>query len=111
MPFPVSTPTPAPSPHPTPVSAAPGSSLDIHFKLPDEPDTGAQNNPAGPSSTISEDIQAVQQNPQDARAWWVLGRAYYAQGQKNSAIQCFEQTLRLKPDNPQLKQWLENYEK
>ncbi|HTC19949.1 MAG TPA: tetratricopeptide repeat protein, partial [bacterium] len=109
--LPVSTPTPVPSLLPTPVSAAPGSSLDIHFRLPDEPDTDAQDNPVGSASEISQDIQAVQQNPQDARAWWVLGRAYYAKGQKNSAIQCFQQTLRLKPDNPQLKQWLENYEK
>ncbi len=108
------TPTPAlvPTVLPTPVPAASGSSLDIHFKLPDEPDGAPAENATGLSEDIksSEAAKAVEQNPQDARAWWLLGRLYYEKGQKNSAIQCFEQVLRLKPENPRLREWLKNYE-
>lgn len=107
-PAPVTVLAPPPPAAPTPVPVVPGSSLDLRFKLPEEEG-------AVPSETAEKDLaplkNAVEQTPQDAHAWWKLGMAYYHQGKKQDAIQCFEEVLRLKPDNPKLKAWLETYEK
>src|SRR5579871_399679 len=96
----------APAPTPAPVST--GSSLALRFKLPEEAGEG-------PGETGDKDlaplVAAVGQAPEDAQAWWKLGTAYYRLGKRGDAIQCFEQVLRLKPDNPKLRTWLESYEK
>ena len=109
-PTPVRAPSMVPTVQPTPVAANTGSSLNLLFKLPGNPG-GTEEAAPTPSAGIADEMQAVQQNPQDVRAWWALGQDYFKQGKRDSAIQCFEQVLRLKPDNPALKQWLETYEK
>ena len=98
----------APAALPTPAPVPAGSSLDLRFKLPEEAGVNPTGQPA--QEDLTPLITAVQQAPDDAQAWWNLGMAYYHKGQKQNAVQCFEQVLRLKPDNPKLKAWLENYE-
>lgn len=53
---------------------------------------------------------AVRQNPQDPNAWWALANCYRELGQKNYAVQCFEQVLKLQPQNRRLGDWLQQYE-
>lgn len=91
---------------PTPAPVSPGSSLDLRFKLPEE---GAPNETG--DKDLAPLVDAVGRTPEDAQAWWKLGTAYYRLGKKEDSVQCFEQVLRLKPDNPKLRAWLETYEK
>ncbi len=53
--------------------------------------------------------QAVQQDPQNASAWWAMGNIYCKFGQKAYAIQCFNRVLELRPDNGALRDWLGKY--
>ncbi len=97
----------------TPVPAArapaqPGSSLDLRFELPEE---AGENPGEEEEKNLASLVAVVGQTPGDAQAWWKLGTAYYHLGKKQDAIQCFEQVLRLKPDNPKLGAWIETYEK
>ncbi len=40
-----------------------------------------------------------------------MGMVYFRTGQKDYAVQCLEQVLRLEPENRKLAQWLEQYRK
>ena len=66
------------------------------------------------STDIAPEVQRlnglIQSNPNDYNAWMDLGRLYFKAGQKESAIQCFQQVLRLRPDAQTLKAWLEKYQ-
>ena len=53
--------------------------------------------------------KAIQQDSQNVRAWYALGRLYYMANQKDASIQCFEKALALRPDNAALKDWLQKY--
>jgi tetratricopeptide (TPR) repeat protein len=53
--------------------------------------------------------QEIQQNPRDVSAWRALGIVYYRFHQKDYAVRCFEQVLKLQPDDPKLFDWLEKY--
>jgi cytochrome c-type biogenesis protein CcmH/NrfG len=48
-------------------------------------------------------------NPEDAAAWGALGTSYFKSGQKADAIRCFEQVIKLRPDNKAFPEWLEKY--
>jgi tetratricopeptide (TPR) repeat protein len=81
----------------------------------------------GPSSTISNGekleregrykeaadtyIQAIQLNPQDAKAWYRLGMIYYQTHSKAYAVRCFEEVAKLKPEDHSLADWLGKYKK
>ena len=53
--------------------------------------------------------EAVKQDPGNSAVWWALGDLYVRSRQKNAAIYCFEQVLKLDHPNPQLTDWLEKY--
>jgi cytochrome c-type biogenesis protein CcmH/NrfG len=59
---------------------------------------------------IDQYEKATQTAPQDAQAWHQLGLAYWKAGKTGLAVQCLEQALRLNPDDPALKKWLEDYQ-
>ena len=105
-------PTPQAIPTATPVpvgSKSDAEKLKLFFSLPENQATPV----ATPNSPLEQKIQsfkdAIAQNPQDEKAWYQLGSLYYQQGRKEDAVQCFEQVLRLKPDNQKLRDWLMKY--
>ncbi len=53
--------------------------------------------------------QVLQQNSQDVSAWKALGSLYFRSHQKEAAVKCFEEVLKLEPDNQKLADWLEKY--
>jgi tetratricopeptide (TPR) repeat protein len=61
-------------------------------------------------SDVQTQKDAIAQDPQNAQAWYQLGGLYYKNGQKEDAVQCYEQVLRLHPDNQKLRDWLTSYE-
>jgi tetratricopeptide (TPR) repeat protein len=85
--------------------------LVIQFDLPDNAPNGGtsldQQAPTEPNIQLYRN--AIQQNPQDATAWWNLGNSYRQLNQKQNAVYCFEQVLKIQPNNPQLANWLEQY--
>jgi tetratricopeptide (TPR) repeat protein len=99
---------------PTPTAIPVGSKSDpdklrLFFSLP-----GGQPAPAANAvSPLDQKVlalkDAISQNPGDDKAWYQLGALYYQRGQKVDAVQCFEQVLRLKPDNQKLGDWLTKY--
>jgi tetratricopeptide (TPR) repeat protein len=52
--------------------------------------------------------QATQAEPNNAQAWQMLGTAFYFQGNKAKALQAFEKSLQLNPNNPQLQSYVNN---
>jgi len=53
--------------------------------------------------------QAIQEDPNNSKAWWALGQLYYSRGQKQYAIRCIEKVVRLNPSEKKLAEWLERY--
>jgi hypothetical protein len=86
--------------------------VELQFQLP-PPDTA----PSSEVKVISPEIQGaldeadkkVQKSPKDPVAWLTLGKLYFQLGRSEYTIQCFEEALRIQPDNLQLKTWLEQY--
>jgi predicted TPR repeat methyltransferase len=54
-------------------------------------------------------LKAIEETPQNPDPWLALGRHYWSTGDKEQAIQCFDQVLRLKPDFHALQVWLSRY--
>ncbi len=54
-------------------------------------------------------LQAIKSNPQDATAWYKLGNLYFQTHSKAYAVRCFEEVVKLKPENKSLADWLEKY--
>jgi tetratricopeptide (TPR) repeat protein len=107
-------PVPAPTPAPQAAPGAPapsGPSVQIKFKVPVEP--GEPGVEVLPKSKLEGEIQdamaLVKADPQNTRNWYQLGNLYFQAKQKESAVQCFEQVLRLEPNHPELRDWLEKY--
>ena len=103
-----------PAPAPTAMSPALDSSktsVQVKFTVPAGPgDAGVTTlSPTLQETQIQSFLQLVKKDPQNPKNWWQLGSLYYQTRQKASAIQCFEQVLRLKPDNQVLSDWLEKY--
>ena len=105
------TPTATPSPSVlgsafTPTPTAEPEKLQIFFALPDsQTSVDAQAN-----TQTAADIQAylvrIRENSTDAGAWLGIGVKYAQTGQKQRALQCLEEALRLQPDNAKAKAWL-----
>lgn len=88
-------------------------SLVVQFDLPDGSSpttTGADLEKEGKTKeAMAAYIAALKQNPNDAASWWALGNLYREQHQKTYAVQCFEQVLKLQPQNHPLADWLSKY--
>lgn len=85
--------------------------VELKFSLPDNP---AQEPTPSPSASrwtvaIQEYEKFLQEHPQNPQAWQVLGKLYFQNGRTGEALQCMEESLRLQPDNPALKGWLQKY--
>lgn len=86
-------------------------SLVVQFDMPDNPaPSGAELEKEGKrQEAIAAYVDALKQNPKDAASWWALGNLYRELHEKTYAVQCFEQVLKLQPDNRKLADWLERY--
>ncbi len=95
---------------PAPTPSQPKSQIAVHFELPAD---SAVTPGAGVSQTSDTVLESYEQNaqkhPNDSRAWRDLGIVYFRAGRRDSAIQCFEQALRLDPNDKELQGWLEKY--
>jgi len=93
---------------PVPVS---GSGVEMHFKIANDP--LAEGQALEKQGKLIEAVQvyvaSLKDAPRESPLWLALGRLYYQLGQKSYAIDCFENALKLKPDNPRLRDWLEKY--
>jgi tetratricopeptide (TPR) repeat protein len=113
------TPTPIPSPLPQPqptlsvpptATTKPSEKLKLVFSLGEEtPEPG--NEGVAWKQKLQNLQDLVQQKPLDAKVWYQLGQLYFQANRKAEAIQCFEQVLRLRPNNPDLRKWLIKYKK
>jgi hypothetical protein len=96
---------------PTPVvpvaAGTPKSKVEVRFEIPGS--GGPQKADTQATSLVGVYEKAVQADPQDSRAWRNLGIQYWAAGQKDQAIQCLEQAVRLNPADAAMKKWLEDY--
>jgi hypothetical protein len=50
---------------------------------------------------------ALQVNPQHWQSWHMIGNCQYAKGDKAGAIQSYNQSLAINPDNPSLRAWVQ----
>ncbi len=103
-----------PAPTPAAISPAldsPKTAIQVKFTIPSgQGDAGVTTlSPTQQETRIQSFLQLIKSDPQNPKNWWQLGSLYYQMRQKASAIQCFEQVLRLKPDNKALSDWLEKY--
>ena len=53
----------------------------------------------------------VEQIPGNAKAWRNLGMHYYNKGEREKMLACFEEVLKIKPEDSNLKSWLERLKK
>jgi len=112
-----------PPPTPTPQTAAfvtpepidgtgpSGSELTVKFALvSDETAQGAEMEKQGRNQEAFQHyLKAVQEDRNDSVAWWRLGNLYYHHRMKEQAVRCYEEVLRIKPENTQLAEWLKQY--
>ncbi len=88
------------------------NSLALHFDIP--PDFTSQGEQMAAQGKYVQALQlyqqAVQEDPQNAQAWWDMGAVYYKTGQKTYAAACFQKVLELRPGYQTLRQWLEKYQ-
>jgi hypothetical protein len=85
--------------------------LTVQFSL--APDLVAQGEAmetqGQPQKALAFYRQAAQEDGRNALAWWRMGNLYAKLQQKKYAIQCFEQVLKLQPNNQALAAWLSKY--
>jgi tetratricopeptide (TPR) repeat protein len=83
--------------------------LKLRFSLPPDHYSRAQALEAKSdlSGAVQEYQEALKANDKDEKSLRGLGSAYYKQGAMQSAIQCYEQVLLLRPDDTALRQWLQ----
>jgi tetratricopeptide (TPR) repeat protein len=90
-------------------SAQAADGLKLRFSLP--PDHFSRAQALGAKGRLSEAVRehqaALKANDKDERSLRGLGSAYNKQGAMQSAPQCFEQVLQLRPDASALRQWLD----
>ncbi|HEY5039748.1 MAG TPA: hypothetical protein VIJ93_11800, partial [bacterium] len=89
------------------------NTLTLQFEVPTNPVSQGQTLEAQGHRVEAMRLyqEAILKNPQDLMAWEALGMSYYqlGSGQKAYAIQCFEQVLKLRPDDKTFSDWLEKY--
>ena len=95
---------------PVPQPTANPQDVEVHFKIPNDPlAQGQEFEKEGKKSEAARTyVEALKGDPQNAQLWSALGNVYYQMGQKDYAIRCFKQSLKLKP-NPALENWLKKY--
>ena len=101
----------------TPVAPKPESvqptqnGLTVQFNLP--PDLVAQGKTLEAQGRLTDAMRyylgALKQDNKNISAWYALGQGYYRLNQKAYAIQCFENVLKLQPNNQTLADWLTKY--
>jgi tetratricopeptide (TPR) repeat protein len=52
---------------------------------------------------------AITDNPKNAKAWWRMGTVYYQHSFKDYAVYCFEEVVKLKPEDTAMVEWLQKY--
>lgn len=105
---PMTTPSPSSTPNPE-TPALENEKLKLYFMVPENSAAAVSLTPET-AAEIKSQIAQIQQTPTDVQSWMNLGRLYFHTGQKELAIQCFEQVLRLNPDAQALREWLQKYE-
>lgn len=95
---------------PVPVPAAPSQDVEVHFKISNDPLAQGQvfEKEGRYNDAAKAYAEGLKTDPQNSQLWSSLGRLYYRAGKKEYAIQCFEKSLRIKPD-PTLEDWLKKY--
>ncbi|HEY5038009.1 MAG TPA: tetratricopeptide repeat protein, partial [bacterium] len=96
---------------PPPESMVPPKDVEVHFKIfTDTLSPGRELEKEGkPLEAMRAYVEAIKSDPQNSQLWSALGRLYYQMGKRIYAIQCFEKVLKIQPDNPALRVWLERY--
>lgn len=111
------TPTPLPSPG-TALNFRPPSEISkddkaIQVEMKFDLSKPASGNAAAPSAETQKRIEElgriVEKDPGNSKAWGEMGRLYWQTGQSDFAVQCFEEVLRLQPENQAVKTWLERH--
>jgi len=109
--FPTSTPTAtyaSPAISPTPVSTEETTTFGMEVYS-----TSVTFQPGSDKTADPKELErlqkAIEETPQNPNSWLDLGRLYWSTGDKEQAIQCFDQVLRLKPDFQALQTWLSKY--
>ena len=95
-----------------PVPASPNpKDVEVHFKINTDPLVeGQELEKEGKTIEAARAyVNALKADPRNDQLWAALGRLYYQLGKKTYAIQCFENALKLKPEDSTLKEWLEKY--
>jgi hypothetical protein len=96
---------------PAPGTGPSQNKVTLQFEVP--PDEVAQGRALEAQGRLAEAMKlyqdAVQKDAGNASAWYALGRGYYQLKQKDYAVRCLEQVLKLQPDNRTLADWLEKY--
>jgi hypothetical protein len=49
---------------------------------------------------------AIEDAPEDAKAWRELGDLYFKSGKHDFALRCYEEVVKLRPENIELKAWI-----
>jgi len=95
---------PAPQPSPNP------QDVEVHFKISSDPlAQGQELEKEGKQTEAAKTyVEALKIAPHNSVLWSALGNVYYQMGQKDYAIRCFDQSLKLSP-NPALEDWLKKY--
>lgn len=88
---------------------APRENLKLYFRLPEDVASSPVSANPEQAATLLRLQERIARDPKDARAWMDLGRLQAALGEREAAIQCFEQVLRLRPGMRELKAWLDGY--
>jgi cytochrome c-type biogenesis protein CcmH/NrfG len=93
----------------TPTPTATPEKLKLLFSISDDSATPTVQ----PDSQWEADVQAqkalIAQNPDDEKAWSQLGDLYVQTNQIEEASQCYEQVLRLNPQNQKAQNWLNTH--
>lgn len=63
-------------------------------------DAAAPAAPADPQAAIAAMRQQLSENPDDHRAWYMLGLTHQQMGQVNEAMQAYRRAMQLRPENP-----------
>ncbi len=96
-------------PVPEPVSNP--KDVEVHFKISTDPLAEGQGleKEGKWNEALKIYAEALKETPRNDLLWSAMGRLYYQLGKKEYAVRCFENVLKLKPDNSPLRGWLEKY--